>query len=118
MQSHHTPLAIRNRLIGLILVGLIAVTIGGVTGCPPADGEPNEPNTPGEPNEPDGSDVFNNTADRTNNGAAYIGSDACKACHPDIGAQHAVHGHSRKLNQIEGVFDHLLDPLFWNLSHL
>jgi hypothetical protein len=101
MLSRYSPFANRSRLIGLLLAGLLAATIGGVTGCPPADGGPNEPNVPGEPNEPGDSDVFNNTTDRTNNGATYIGSDACAACHPDVGARHAVHGHARKLNKIE-----------------
>ena len=53
--------------------------------------EPNEANEPSEPNEPN-EPVFNNLTDRTNNGASYIGSRACMACHADIAAEHVVHG--------------------------
>ncbi len=45
--------------------------------------------------------IYNNTTDPTNQRAAYIGSDACRACHPDIAAQHDVHGHAYQLNRIE-----------------
>ena len=46
--------------------------------------------------------VYNNTTDRTNGGARFLGSSACRACHPDIGATHLVHGHAHKLTAIEG----------------
>jgi hypothetical protein len=48
------------------------------------------------------SGVFNNTTDATNNGASYIGSAACEACHPDIAALHNLSGHSYKLQKITG----------------
>lgn len=50
-----------------------------------------------------GSGEFNNTTDPTNNGAHFVGSDACGSCHSGISAQHAVHGHSNQLNKIQGM---------------
>jgi hypothetical protein len=46
--------------------------------------------------------AYNNTTDPTNRSAAYIGADACGACHSETGDQHAVHGHSHKLKPIQG----------------
>lgn len=51
----------------------------------------------------DGSSVFNNTTDPTNDGATYIGSGACKACHPAQAALHAISGHGHKLTQVDGA---------------
>jgi hypothetical protein len=47
--------------------------------------------------------AFNNVTDATNNGASYIGSTACAACHPDKPPIVAVHGHSQALKAIEGL---------------
>lgn len=47
------------------------------------------------------SGVFNNVTDRTNGGADYIGSAACMACHPDVGAKQMVHGHAQALHAID-----------------
>ncbi|NOX60046.1 MAG: hypothetical protein GXP29_14465 [Planctomycetes bacterium] len=46
--------------------------------------------------------VFNNTTDRTNSGASWLGSGACRACHPEQDAEQSIHGHAFKLNRIEG----------------
>lgn len=55
------------------------------------------------PPDPDGmAQVYNNTTDRSNKDASYLGSDACRACHPDKDAQQSVHGHAFKLNRVEG----------------
>lgn len=54
-----------------------------------------------------GNSLYNNTTDRTNNSASYIGSDTCIACHtslhPDIVAKHNLHGHAYMLNPIMGA---------------
>jgi len=54
------------------------------------------------PGDSSGTVLYDNTTDRTNNNAFYIGSETCIACHPDIGAQHLLHGHAYKLNPITG----------------
>ena len=45
---------------------------------------------------------YNNTTDRTNRGASYIGASACNACHSDIGTKMAIHGHAHQLTQVRG----------------
>ncbi len=50
-----------------------------------------------------GGDGYNNTTDRTNGGAVYIGSQACRACHPSLGQTQGIHGHSQILKTVEGV---------------
>lgn len=45
---------------------------------------------------------FHNTTDPTNDGAQYIGSAACSACHSDVAAQTRIHGHSHALNAVQG----------------
>ncbi len=65
---------------------LVALAAGG---CPPSAPE-------------GGAAVFNNTTDPTNGGAAYIGSAACAACHPDLGQTVFLHAHSQALHRIEG----------------
>lgn len=66
-------------------------------GClvPPPDGNANT-------NDNGGTEVYNNTTDRSNAGAGYLGSDACGACHPEIGELNTIHGHAHKLTKIEG----------------
>ena len=54
------------------------------------------------PPDTDSPPTFNNTTDRTNQGASYVGSAACRACHPSIGQTHALHGHAHILTRIEG----------------
>ncbi len=118
--SQHRPTGalVRTMFVGVAVV-FAALVMG--TGCnlifPPVNNEPNnaepnttepnttepnsaepnsaEPNTPSEP-------VFNNLTDRTNNGATYIGSKACMACHADVAAEQIVHGHAHKLNKVQG----------------
>ena len=49
---------------------------------------------------------YNNTTDKTNNNASYVGSTVCSTCHgqrdPAIIQAHAIHGHSHKLNRVQG----------------
>lgn len=54
------------------------------------------------PPEGGGVPVYNNTTDPTNRGAAFVGADACRACHSEIGAHHALHGHANRLTPIMG----------------
>jgi len=51
---------------------------------------------------PESGGEFNNTTDPTNQGASYIGSAACSACHTSIAERHQLHGHSHILNKVEG----------------
>lgn len=69
--------------------GALALQLGG---CPPVD-----------PGAGDQVGVFNNTTDFTNNNAQYIGSAACIACHPGIGARSELHAHTHALSVIEGT---------------
>jgi hypothetical protein len=46
--------------------------------------------------------IFNNATDLTNDGAGYVGSAACGACHPDVADEHRVHGHSHALTRVQG----------------
>ena len=48
------------------------------------------------------SQVFNNTTDPMNDGAGYIGSVACSACHADVASKHRIHGHSHALTRVQG----------------
>lgn len=56
---------------------------------------------PGEPNGGNGGGGFNNTTDPTNNGATYISSAACLACHSDLAGTIELHGHSQALHLID-----------------
>lgn len=60
------------------------------------------PGCPGTSPLTDGSGVYNNTADPTNNSAKYLGSEACRACHPVVAANNEIHGHAHKLTAIQG----------------
>jgi len=46
--------------------------------------------------------IYFNSSDPTNDGAAYIGSAACNACHPGYAEDHLLHGHASALSRIEG----------------
>lgn len=46
---------------------------------------------------------FDNPDDSTNDGAAYIGSAACGACHADVAELNALHGHTQALKDVQGV---------------
>lgn len=75
---------------GLLAAAALTVLIGG---CPPTiPGGANEPNQP----------IFHNTTDPTNDGASYVGSAACSACHPKISEMMRTHGHVHALTLIEG----------------
>lgn len=45
---------------------------------------------------------FNNTTDMTNDGASFVGAQACGSCHSDFAALHALHGHANALTPILG----------------
>ncbi|HPF41356.1 MAG TPA: hypothetical protein P5081_24600 [Phycisphaerae bacterium] len=45
---------------------------------------------------------FNNTTDKTNSGASFIGADACASCHSDYAALHITHGHANAMTAIVG----------------
>jgi len=50
----------------------------------------------------DGNGGFNAT-DPGNSGASYIGSAACKACHPAKATSHRIHGHGFALQRLTGA---------------
>lgn len=54
---------------------------------------------------PGGNDLppFVNRTDKTNGGAAFVGSAACRQCHAEIAAQHAGHAHAFALTSVRGV---------------
>lgn len=81
----------------LLAVPLALIMLALVGGCPASMTPPDD----GDADFDGGSLVFNNTTDLTNDGATYIGSDACAACHRQIGETIALHGHSQALHQIE-----------------
>ncbi|MFQ6049413.1 MAG: multiheme c-type cytochrome, partial [Phycisphaerae bacterium] len=54
-----------------------------------------------EPGPGPGEEPEVNTTDPTNDGASYIGSAACAACHADVAAAHWLHGHAHKLTKLE-----------------
>lgn len=87
--SKHTPR--RYFVATAILLGMIFVGAGAGTQCAFL------------PIPPTGSTgIFNNTADKTNNNAGYLLSNACQACHPTIAAQHIINGHAHKVQQVTG----------------
>lgn len=97
---------------GRILIVICAVSLMGCVGTLPGPGNGNDngnTNTNDNTSNDNGANdngmgaVFNNTTDRTNADASYIGSEACGACHQDIEAQQAIHGHAFKLNRVQGV---------------
>lgn len=45
---------------------------------------------------------YNNMTDKTNDGASFIGGDACGACHTDYAALHALHGHANAMTAVRG----------------
>jgi len=51
---------------------------------------------------PVGLPIYRNTTDKTNNGAAYLGSSACQSCHSNFSARQALHGHAHALTGIQG----------------
>lgn len=78
----------RRRLSTVVLTVGVALTLGLLAGCPlpPDDGA---------------TAIYNNTTDRTNDGATYVGSAACMACHSDIAANHSLHAHGNALKGIQ-----------------
>src|SRR3990172_11931515 len=56
----------------------------------------------GDNDNDNGAAGYNNTTDRTNKDANFLGSAACRACHPTLADQHTIHGHAHKLTRVEG----------------
>lgn len=84
MQMHN----IRGRIAAsLVLLCLTTMVVYLTAGCAPSVIPPADSPT-------------HNTTDPTNNGAGYVGSAACGACHPRQADLHAIHGHSQKLKKI------------------
>lgn len=77
--------AVREGVIGVFVAGLGGLVLCFLSGCP----VPPEPPV-WDPNDP------------TNSGAAYIGSAACSACHPNYAEPFSLHGHGFALNRILG----------------
>jgi Cytochrome c554 and c-prime len=46
---------------------------------------------------------FENTTDKTNAAARFVGSSACVQCHAEIAATHAQHGHAQVLKAAQGA---------------
>lgn len=83
----------RIRLNSILLCGMLASGLVSV-GCTRIDPPPTDNG---------GTTDFPNTTDPTNNGASFVGSAACGACHSGISEQHSLHGHAHQLNEIQGV---------------
>lgn len=85
----------RSIAVSAIGVALMVLLMG--QGCPPVPTDDMDEAVP----------VYNNTVDRTNGGAGYVGAATCMACHqtfhPDIVAGHMLHGHSHILNRVLGA---------------
>lgn len=77
-----------------VTLSVFGATLILVIGCPGAAPPPGPP--------ANGAALYNNTTDRTNRGARYLGAQACAACHPDVATAHATHGHARILNRVQG----------------
>ncbi|MBI5764347.1 MAG: hypothetical protein HZA51_12570 [Planctomycetes bacterium] len=86
------------RFLGVLYSAAILFTCLAMTGtgCPFGAAPPIVPPPTEEP-------AFNNTTDRGNANATFIGRDACATCHPGIADTHRIHGHSYKLSKIEGA---------------
>ncbi len=84
--------------IALFLAGPLVAALSG-TMCL----EDHLPDTGGSPPDAETAPIYNNTTDPTNDGASYIGSGACIACHPTQAALHALSGHAHKLKPINGA---------------
>ena len=91
MAYHREFKSVRSWGIALLGSLLPAATLPLTGGCPPATDDV-----------VDGSLVFNNTTDATNQGAAYVGSAACRACHPTTAETARVHAHAHALTQVQG----------------
>jgi len=80
----------RRRLVRIILPVGIVLGLALLTGCPFLP-------TPSGTTPP----IYRNTTDRTNNGATYVGSEACMACHATFAAKHVLHGHAHKVTEVD-----------------
>lgn len=85
---------------GLLAAGCVVLMLV-AGGCPDTGGEPNACNC--DPTQSDSPPVFHNATDPTNDGATYIGSKACSACHADIYDITRLHGHTHALTKIDGA---------------
>jgi len=82
---------------------LALLSAGGPLGGCPLLPLPLPPTTGEETPSEETTGAFGNTTDKTNGGARYVGSNACKNCHTDVAQVFALHGHAHKLTRIEGV---------------
>jgi len=78
--------------LAALAVAVVLALPGGCPPAPPTDGDGTGSGTP----------VFNNTTDPTNDGATYIGSAACSACHPEVAQKQALHAHKHALTGVQG----------------
>lgn len=78
-------------------IAITFILIVGYAACVPLSPPP-----PNNGNGVDPGPMYNNTTDSANKGATYVGSDACRACHPSISALQIVHGHAHKLTRTQG----------------
>lgn len=86
-----------NRMVWLLGAGCITV-IAVLSRCninltPPGGNGNTNSNT---------SVTYSNSTDPTNKGAAYVGANACRQCHPEAAAHHAIHGHANMLTRVQG----------------
>jgi hypothetical protein len=73
-----------------ILVPALLASAASLFGCPvapPVDG---------------GAGGFSNSTDKTNANARYVGSNACRQCHSQIGEWQGTHGHAFELSAVGG----------------
>ncbi|MDO8632088.1 MAG: cytochrome c3 family protein [Phycisphaerales bacterium] len=101
LARNHSCHAVGRRSMRLLLLAITVAAMSAGVACnfiiPPPDGSGS-----GDADGDVGGPIYNNTTDATNKSATYIGGDACRACHPGIGAQHTVHGHAHKLTRVQG----------------
>lgn len=79
---------------------LVVLSLAALGGCPTAQVPP--PENVDNGNDTGAAPSFSNTTDKTNAGATYLTSSACRACHPTQDAAQYVHGHAWKLNAVQG----------------
>lgn len=86
--SAFSSLAPRACAWGSVVTFTLAISLA-IGGCPPDDDDTRFPG-------------YVNITDKSNGGAAYVGSNSCKQCHADQAALHALHPHASQLNPVRG----------------
>ena len=89
------------RLASSCLIVLGVVVLGPLGGCPQT--QPPDENAPYDPTATQSLPIYHNTTDPTNQGAHFIGSRACSACHTDIYELTRLHGHTHAMTGIDGA---------------